>query len=163
MAIIVEDGTGTNPAANSYVSVTDLTDFATLRGITFTGDEEVLLINAMDYVEAVRDDFKGSKTSSTQPLQWPREGVWIDNYAIDSDVIPQELKNAQMQAAIETDSQDLSPNTGQNIKSEKVDVLEVVYQDGDGSLTAPNFPKVDAYLDPISKTSSGMITLGQIR
>jgi len=66
IAIIVEDGTGTNQAANSYCAVADLRNYALLRNVTLpVADDDcaVLLIKAMDYIEAQRDRFKGVKTS----------------------------------------------------------------------------------------------------
>ena len=38
--IVVEDGTGTNAAANSYVSEADLTTYAADRGVTLTADRK---------------------------------------------------------------------------------------------------------------------------
>jgi len=162
MPVIVETGTGTNPAANSYADETELATFASDRGVTLAGDPTVLLINAMDYVEANRDTFKGTKTSQTQPLQWPRVGVYVDGFEVASDEIPVDLKRAQMQAAIESDGAELSPTQGAAVKREKVDVLEIEYEAG-GSTKALKFPKVDAYLDALTSGSGGTIRLGVLR
>lgn len=105
MTIIVEDGSIVSNA-NSYVSEAELTSFATARGITLTNSTEELLIRAMDYIEALY--FKGVKLTSTQSLQWPRAYVLIDNYYINTDVIPTELKNGLMHCAIAID-QDNDP------------------------------------------------------
>lgn len=66
ITIIVEDGTGANLAANSYCAVADLRNYALLRSSALpVADDDcaVLLIKAMDYVEAQRDRYKGVKTS----------------------------------------------------------------------------------------------------
>jgi len=163
MTVIVEDGTGSNPNANSYADETELGTFAASRGVTLSGDPTELLIKAMDYVEAYRDQFQGSKVQQVQPLQWPRATVYVDGFQIGSDEIPVDLKRSQMQAAIETDTADLAPNQGQAVKREKVDVLEVEYEQG-GALVSPTFPKVDAYLDPLLSTkASGFIRFEPVR
>lgn len=161
MAIIVEDGTNI-PSANSYVTVAELDSFAALRGYTLPAleaDKAVLLIKGADYTEAFRASFQGQKTYSDQSLQWPRQPVYIDGYQIAGTTIPQDLKNAQMQAAIEVSiaGGDIQPNTGKNIKKEKVDVIEVTYQDNNGALYAPTFPKVDTYIDPLLKAGGGLL------
>ena len=128
MTIIVEDGTGVS-GANSYVTEAELTSYATSRGVTLTGSPEPLLHQSMDWVEM--QSYKGSKTSSTQDLQWPRTGVYIDNVLIDSDVIPKELKYLQLRVAIDID-QGSDPNAveQQSIKSESVDgAVSTTYQD----------------------------------
>lgn len=133
MALIVEDGSIVT-GANSYVSTTDLTTYATARGVTLVADEEQLLIKAMDYIESLR--FKGVKRTQDQALQWPRINVVIDNYTFDSDAIPQELINGQCEVAIAID-QDLDPlaNIERSTKKEKVGPLEVEYSDSAASYT----------------------------
>lgn len=130
MAIIVEDGTGTNPAANSYVSEAELTTYASDRGITLTGSTDVLLVQAMDYIEV--QSFKGTKTSEDQPLEWPRTGAYLDGYLIPSDSIPQTLKALQMRLAMDIDA-GTDPNgvSDQAVKQETVfGAVSVTYQDG---------------------------------
>ena len=161
MAIIIEDGTIV-AGANSYASEAELTAFAAERGATLTGAADVLLIKAMDYVESFRKAFQGSKVDAAQPLQWPRSGAYVDGYPIPTTEIPVDLKRAQMQAAIESDSTDLNPNTGQAVKREKVDVIEVEYESG-GANQAPTFRKVDAYLEPLLSSGYSTITLGVMR
>jgi len=151
--IVVEDGSVV-ANANSYVTTAELEAFALARQYTLpvdSSDKNALIIKAADYTEAFRKRFQGVKTTSAQPLQWPRVGVYVDGFAIVSTTIPNDLKFAQMQAAIEYNTTDMLPATGANIKREKVDVIEIEYQDGDGSLTAPSFPKVDQYLDALLK------------
>lgn len=133
MAIIVEDGSIVTDA-NSYVSEAELTAYATARGITITGDTEVLLIKAMDYIES--QDFKGVKSTRDQPLQWPRVDVWVDGYMVDYDSIPQLLKNAQMQTGISI-FQDLDPQADipRLESSVKVGPISVSYEKGGNATT----------------------------
>jgi len=131
--IVVEDGSGlTN--SNSYASEAELTTYATDRGVTLTGTTSVLLIQAMDFIEA--QDFKGNKGSESQALQWPRDYVVIDGYYVDGDEIPTLLKQAQMETCIGIDG-GVNPlaNVPRETKKEKVDVLEVEYMDGARSQT----------------------------
>jgi hypothetical protein len=101
VSLTVEDGSLPD-AANSYVSVSDTRNFASARGITLPATDaavEVLLIKAMDYIEALRDEFQGRKLSATQSLQWPRDGVTVDGFAADKTTIPAVLPKAQAQLA----------------------------------------------------------------
>jgi hypothetical protein len=133
MAIVVEDGTIVT-GANSYVTTAELTTYATARGVTISGDEEQLLIKAMDYLETL--DFIGMKSTANQALQWPRAYVIIDGYYVDVTTIPTQLKKAQMAMALFIDGgNSLQPTvTADNsIKAMKVGDLEIEYKDGSGS------------------------------
>lgn len=125
MAIIVEDGTGV-PLANSYVSEAELEQFADLRGIVLDGEPEALLHLAMDYVETL--GFLGEKTASDQALQWPRTGVEIDGYLLESTVIPTELKNGVIQTALAiSQGNDPQAEREREVIEESVGALGVKY------------------------------------
>lgn len=131
MTIVVEDGSiVTN--SNSYVSEAELTAYASARGITLVGDEEELLIKAMDYIESL--SFIGIKFTRDQSLQWPRVDVVIDGYYVDADTIPQELKNGQMAVALAIDEGN-SPlsNVERKTIRERVGEIEVEYSEGSSS------------------------------
>lgn len=97
--IIVEDGTIV-ANANSYVAVTDVETYISDRALTSitSTDIDELIIRAMDYIEQL--DFKGLKLTRDQSLVWPRTNVVIDDYLIDTDEIPQLLKEAVSEAVI---------------------------------------------------------------
>jgi hypothetical protein len=126
--IIVETGAGlTN--SNSYVSEADLTTYATDRGITISGTAAVLIIQAMDYLESRQ--FLGTKSDIDQALQWPRFGVELDSYYVDSDKIPTLVKQAEMEICIAIDGGvDPLANQSRETKREKVGDLEVEYAVG---------------------------------
>lgn len=131
MPLIIEDGTSP-PGANSYASATQLTDYATDRGVTLTASPEVLLIKAMDYTESLQ--YPGRKTSETQPLQWPRTGTRVDGYNVPGNMIPGALVTAQIVTAMAIDAgRDPMAAIEPAVRREKVDVLEVEYQDGASS------------------------------
>ena len=128
--IIVEDGSNVT-GANSYVTESELNTWLTDRGLSITGSASVNLLLAMDYLETQR--FIGVKSNTDQELQWPRTGVYIDSMAVGADEIPKDLKLAQIQTAYSIDQganpMDISTPA---VKREKVDSLEVEYQDGAG-------------------------------
>lgn len=125
MAIIVEDGSMVT-SANSYVTEIELTAFATARSVTLVATAEVLLIKAMDYIESLA--FIGTKYTSTQSLQWPRSGAYVDSYLFSYAAIPQELKNGLMQCAIAIDqSNDPLQDISRATVREKVGDIEVEY------------------------------------
>lgn len=131
MAFTVEDGTIIS-GANSYAAVADADTYHTDRGNSaWTGEEDVkkaALIKATDYVtQRYAGRWKGMRSSTAQPLDWPRSG--IDEVA--NNVIPAELQQAVFELALEALSEALNPalDRGGAIKREKVDVLEVEYMD----------------------------------
>lgn len=133
MALIIEDGTQV-ANANSYVTEAELTAYATARGITITDDTEELLIKAMDYIESL--EFIGLKVSSTQPLSWPRAFVIIDTYYVNIDMIPQELKNGQIEVALAIDrDQDPLDDVARTTQTETVGPLSVTYAANSASTT----------------------------
>lgn len=156
MALIIEDGTLV-VGANSYVTVDEAIAYATSRREAFPTDPdevESLLHKAMDYIEAQRRRFSGTKTSIYQDTQYPRISSKVDGVVIGFDVIPRELKLAQCQLAVDCYALgDLSPtSSGYAVSKEKVDVIEVQYAAGStmsGGATAaePSFPKADAFLE----------------
>lgn len=125
--ITPEDGTAVT-GANSYVTEADLTTYATDRGLTLTAAPDVLLIQSMDYLESL--DYIGMKHTEDQPLQWPRDEVWIDGYYIERETIPTELKRGQMAVAVAIDKgNDPLSTVDRGVKREKADVVEVEYMD----------------------------------
>lgn len=167
MALIIENGS-TVIGANSYVTVTEAKNYATARLENFPTDDaavEALLIDAMDYLEALRRQFQGTKASTEQELQWPRLTVVIDGENFASDAIPKELKNAQCQLAIDSYAVGgLAPSTdGYAASKEKVDVIEVEYAtSNDATAAMPTFPKADKWLEPLLKNSSGMLSTRRV-
>ena len=152
---------------NSYTTIAELDTYCTDRGITLTAatDEakSILLIKAMDFLEVQK--YKGVKTVSTQSLQFPRVICgYGSNYDrlnaypstsyqtyiacdYDSETVPEEIKKAQIVAAIFTDSgEDLQPIVGKAVKREKVGSLEVEYQNY--SSETNSYTQLNALLSP---------------
>lgn len=162
MSLIVEDGSNV-PGANSYVSLVDARAILIPLGQDLDVDDiiaEQQLLNSMRYVEAFRVMFKGTKTTSSRSLQWPRTGVVIDDVWIDNNVIPQDLIDSQVFAAYEIEiGEVLQPTvTGQSVAAEEVvGAVKVAYfQTGaiDGSSI---FVRVRDSLNPLLDNSAGML------
>ncbi len=156
MGLIIEDGSIV-PDANSYATVIYARNYALERGLDLPEDDNAvakLLILAMDYIEAKRDDYQGVKTSYTQELQWPRDGVYLDGVEIPTDYIPKELKKAQVQLAIESyEGFELLPSSsGHLVTEEQVGPLKTKYSEKVGSNLSPVMLAVDALLKPLMKS-----------
>jgi len=103
MSIIVEDGSIV-ANANSYVTIDEARAYALARGVVLSAvdaDVTPLMITAMDYLEAQRARYQGTKVSPIQVLQFPRYNVVIDTFEQDPTLIPSVLKEAQMRLVIE--------------------------------------------------------------
>lgn len=157
MTIVVEDGSIVS-GANSYVSTTDLTTYATARGITLEAGAETLLIQAMDYIEGL--SYKGTKRTRDQALQWPRVDVYLDGYYFESDEIPQQLKDGLCQTAIAID-QGYGPlvDVPRTTVMEKVGEIEVQYAPG-GPTKQINV-KIKTALWKLLESGGGQITVGK--
>ncbi|GAG15239.1 unnamed protein product, partial [marine sediment metagenome] len=100
---------------NSYASYDELVAYGALRGTpadTIAEGGETLLIKAMDRLYGL--NWKGERVSTTQSLEWPRYGAYLDGQLLPSDEIPRELKYGQLAlaiAAIDTGLQPVQPAT----------------------------------------------------
>tara|TARA_A100000171_G_C2140369_1_gene154931 strand:- start:3043 stop:3552 length:510 start_codon:yes stop_codon:yes gene_type:complete len=125
MALVVEDGSIV-ANADSYISLADARTRATVLGVSISstdGTAELQLQQATIYNDRKwRAKFQGFKVLQTQSLQWPRTGVEIDGYLVDSDEIPQEVIDAQIYTAahLETGTALYPDNDGKNVKMEEV-------------------------------------------
>ena len=150
--LILEDGSAL-PNSNTYVLEATFSAWLTDMGYTVTNSSEQLLLNAMVTIETQK--YKGSKLTKAQALQWPRSGVEVDDFDIDEDEIPAQLINAQMQCAYDIDQgNDPSAIGTQGVKKEKVDVIEVEYQDNTSSGTYNT--AFYGYLNKLLANGSGM-------
>lgn len=167
--LIIEDGTQVADA-NSYVDVAYLDSYAGDRGLTIPTtqeDKEIFLLRAMDYIEARRNDFQGSKVSADQSLQWPRKNVQIDCEDIEETVIPEELKKAQCQLVVEQQKRTLlfpKPRTSSNegfVTQKTVGPLTKKFSPTDGvanSVKPTIIASVEIFMHPL--TDSGCCSSG---
>jgi hypothetical protein len=171
--VVVEDGTGSNPLANSYTSVVAATTYlagilnASPWGAATPDQQSISVINATRSIDNSMN-FNGYIVSATQPLKWPR--LYCPNpeiyagypysypYPISlgfgygyypSDQIPLILAQATALQAMEMLRTDrITENTAKGIKSMHVEVIDLVFKDGAQSNTfiVPLFSEVQRML-----------------
>lgn len=137
-----------------YVEETDFTTWLSDRGLSITGAAATLLLRAFDWVEL--QQYKGRKTVSTQDDQWPRSGVYIDGFLIDSAAVPDEVKQLQMRYAYDLDKgNDAMGVSKQRKQSVSVhNAVSVTY--ADGSYQATISGQAQLLLGKLTETGGGM-------
>ena len=147
MSLIIEDGSIVLNA-NSYITVAEYEAWIDDRDLVHTGHNQVETIEkhirrATDYFESL--NLRGVKSTQNQSLQFPRYGLWIDNYAVDSNEIPPVLKKALYEITYADErGYGLLNTIARKTKREKVGDLEIEYTDNSSSyITAPS---VTAYV-----------------
>ena len=151
---IVEDSTGLSNA-NSLASVQDFKDYYSLRNVnisTLTDTQiEGFLVLGTDYI-VQKYDFKGSKLKDTQSLPFPRV---VNNETI----FPNNVKYATILLAFKSQNGSLLADSQQQVKKEKVDVLEVEYMDGSSSEVVYN--DVLGYLKPFLSNAGNVYNISR--
>lgn len=160
MALVVEDGTGKSNA-NSYADLATIRAYTLARGVdlsaTADADLEVMVIKAMDYLQAQEGRYQGYRVQETQALSFPRYDVYVDGFSIDSNEIPSRLVNALGALVLEVNAgNDLQPSfnptdaTG-GIIEEKVGDLAVKYDSPVRRSWTPAFARAEALLSGLYK------------
>lgn len=176
MALVVEDGTGL-ATAESYAAVVDFRLYYNNRAVdvsAFTDAQvEAYLRLATDYmVRFYRASWKGYRCLPTQALDWPRNAVMLSDvsggfrsrfegawpYLVPNNIVPVAVNVAcciLAYKAAQADGNDIMPDISRSdtVKSEKVDVIEVVYDTDRPVYTL--FRSADLALDPYLVTSDG--------
>lgn len=144
-----------------YGTAADADTYHDDRGnATWTGTDsvkETALLRASEYVDyQFRPSFPGYKAGlRSQTREWPRDWAYDEeNNSIPSDEVPIEVERATYEAALRelTDPGSLLPDftPNQQVKREKVDVLEVEYTGPMGPESAkPILTIVRGILQPI--------------
>lgn len=125
MAFVPEDGTGLSNS-NSLCDVAffksyfgDLGDADMLA--RSDADIEFALVKGTAYLEETyRLDFKGRKVFATQALSWPRHCVWEEDFRVEPNIVPMNVKKATCEAAKRSFSFDLN----KDIKPGEAGVVE---------------------------------------
>lgn len=169
MAFVVETGAGLSNA-NSLASVSAADTYVADRGIAgwtalSTPIKQQSLVNATDYLEATyRSAYKGNRVSETQSLSWPRYNVIVDGFNFPANVVPTLVINACIEMAIRASlGETLLADQGQRVRREKIDVIEVEYQDY--SDPTQRYPLVNRMVMPylISASESGFAVVRPLR
>lgn len=134
----------------SYGTEQGLVDYAAERGITLSGTPSVLLTLAHDYIEA--QSYKGKAVSAD--ARWPRSGVYIDGFLLDSGTVPHGIINAEYESALAIEAgNDPVGTLTSGVKREKAGPVEIEYTDGGVSITVNR--RLDALLHPFLSGASG--------
>lgn len=155
--LVIEDGSVV-ANANSFVTDDEFKAYAdaTNYDVPCTQpDREALLIKAYDHVSCTYEArMQGYRISQEQTGFFPRSNVYAYNFYVDADSIPQDVKKAQMMAA-------LSIGDGVDVNAVKSDAdlasFEVVgvykesYQDGSSTPSIAEMPAVSRCLKPYTK------------
>lgn len=164
MALVVEDGTGLS-TAESYISVVDADARHAALGntawaaISTTALKEQALRRATIYmVRAYRQNWKGCRSHLTQALDWPRYGVTVDGFYVDSNSVPADVKNACADFALKASTGDeLAPDLTRGVIRKKVGPIETEYDRGSPQQT--RYRAIDLALVPYLDGSPSMARL----
>lgn len=165
MPLIVENGTGVEDA-NSFVSLDEARDLATIRGIDLSSDDETLakqLVQSADRINSYETQFSGRRTFAVQALAFPRSNAFRFGAAMPSDSIPREVKLAQV-IVCDLIAQDVEIWTTDvsGIKEEVVGPLKTVYSDDKAeSVGNPFLPQVESILAPLFANIGGFFRVGR--
>jgi hypothetical protein len=100
MALIVETGSIV-AGANTLVSLSDYELYADTLGIVLTGDTDIQLIKAMNYINDNERFLKGSLVNRDQTTAYPRTGLMLEGWWWTSTEIPRQAIQAQKALAID--------------------------------------------------------------
>lgn len=165
MSLIIEDGTIVAGAV-SYVTAAEARTWASRRGVTLSADDAVLeplLVKACDFLQSLEGQFKGYRVDDAQPLAWPRQEVYLfgNTTAISKTYVPQQLKDAQCQLAIDAATRDLQPTgDGREVLMKQVDVIVTQYARRGSGVSRPVLDKAMAILSPLLR-SVGPLTVNR--
>lgn len=154
MALIVEDGTGL-PDANSYVTLDEVREYASNRGITLPSDDAELEQNihlVMDWFESYT--FPSARFTAEQALSFPRDRITVDGILYTPPSMPPIITRIICEAVSVSQTIDLAPNVAGSangmLKRKKIDVLEKEWFAPTGSWDfLPKLPKLDAMMQKL--------------
>jgi len=165
MALTVEDGTIV-PNADSFLSLVDARSLAASYGITLPDDDteaEITLRNGYLILLTEERNLQGSRVSAEQTGIFPRNGVLQNCFEVASDIIPQEVKMAQLYGAdaINNGASTNNVDDGQRLKSFNVDgVYSETYQDGSSADSNASIQGVENSLFPFTKAGLSAANCG---
>lgn len=159
MALTVEDGSGVT-GADSYVTLVEARAWALARGTTLSAVDaelEPLLVRATDYIGTLESRFAGSRVEAAQSLAWPRKDVVLYGEDLADNVIPPQVKNAQVLLAMDlaNGSTLMSTGDGRLAIEETVGPITTRYADSQGSTSGDTPQAALSMLEPLFGTTGG--------
>jgi hypothetical protein len=162
MSLNVEIGAGL-ANADSFCSVADADDRMAALGNDIwvpltTSQKEEALRRATVFMEQVyRSRWQGYRQTAAQALSWPRNGIWVEGFSVDSDTVPSEVRHACADLAFRAAAGDLAPDLERAVIREKVGPIETEYDRA--SPQTKRFRAIDLMLAPYLKGGSGQVRL----
>lgn len=155
MALVVETGDGLS-TAESYISVADADIYiaayksdVTAWDAATTTAKEIAARQATMWLDG-KSRWRGTKSTRTQALDWPRYGAYDDSgYLLDG--VPVDLERATaevMYLIINGDTITETVSRGTQVKKEKVGDIEVEYFPG--AMQKPIYPEVMRLLSELT-------------
>lgn len=171
-ALVVETGAGLTDA-NSFTSVADADSYflhldnPEVWTSASTAEKEAALRQATTYLQdKYGGSWRGSQSSSTQALAWPRGGVTDANtgFGYDSDEMPRGLRDATAEVSLRRlQGVSLRPDIGagtDGISASSISIGPISINDTFAGTQAsyPRFPEVESKVRPLlSSTPGGVI------
>jgi hypothetical protein len=159
MALVLENGSGLNSEANTYALVETLKGYAKARSDkSLEGKSpsecEGFLIQAMDYMRGL--DYIGDRYLRSQPLDWPRYNVTIDNFTYSPQEMPRYVEQAQCAIALEiAKGVDVLPTRTHDapgrVMEETVGPITTIYENEGRVLPVAAIAKADVLLRKIMR------------
>jgi hypothetical protein len=103
MALVVEDGSIV-AGADSWISLSDARALAAKYGYALPADDteaEAALRNGAMYIGLFESALCGRRVSAVQSLSFPRTGISLYGFPVANNVIPDQVKLAQVIAGVE--------------------------------------------------------------
>ncbi|MCP3980745.1 MAG: hypothetical protein GY716_15695 [bacterium] len=129
--------------------------FATWQDVATTSAmKEVALRKAARWLDTVFSlRWQGTKLNSTMALDWPRRGVISEGFTVPSDAVPQQVKDAQVEAAVRFLSRELEPDVakpGRISKERKhLEGLQIEREYVGGASQVKSFTVAESILCPL--------------
>lgn len=174
MAVAI-DATVGGASANSYVTLAEANTYMEGRLNASSWETDATDDNKnRALVEAANEltmlNWLGERTDSTQALSWPRQWAYDPDSPIqdyyDSTVVPQRVKDAQMELAfqaIKAGTTDIfTMDSTKGVKRKKIDVIETEYDSVRRPSGLSAYPTVLRYIKPLL-SSVGLYNTKTIR
>jgi len=155
----VLDATLAGPESNSYVSLSEADSIAGNMpfyaewAATTDEDKTIALIVSTNWLETL--DYVGDRCTATQNLKWPRQNASCDGVIAACDAIPFKIRQTEVMLAMayisnpgsfpDTGGGGSVAPTGTYVKRQKLDVLEIEYDE----FNNPESSSCDTCGDPI--------------
>jgi regulator of PEP synthase PpsR (kinase-PPPase family) len=160
------DATSAGQSADSYVTLSEYQARATAMGWTLADTDAANEINLRRAAVVLDSSYgwKGVRGSEFQARDWPRDNVgYVDGWWVDGDIVPQAIKDAQMEMAflIQGGADPLATVTAPVRRERKrADVLETETEYAGGK-ALPRFTAVDRILRDYVRAGAGQIHLAR--